>query len=141
MIVSNIYTSTRSLPIAFDHLYASYFLNLCWQYACFRLWFFIYHYIYMYIFSIYPFWHFVLMLSRFYPFYRLTTLLWRALVEKEKLASQLEFIPHWPLMLRHTCMFSIMELETLGSQDWVLGAWRKLKSIETTSRRLGSLEN
>ena len=28
-------------------------------------------------------------------------------------------------------MPSIMELGTLGSQHWVLGVWRKLKSIET----------
>ncbi|KAG6669161.1 hypothetical protein CIPAW_01G224000 [Carya illinoinensis] len=49
---------------------------------------------------------------------RLITLLWRALVQKERLASQLGFILHWPLMmLRLTCMFSIMELRILGSPD------------------------
>ncbi|XP_041016381.1 beta-fructofuranosidase, cell wall isozyme-like isoform X2 [Juglans microcarpa x Juglans regia] len=49
---------------------------------------------------------------------RLITLSWRALVQKERLASQLGFILHWPLMmLRLTCMFSIMELRILGSPD------------------------
>lgn len=67
----------------------------------------------------------------FIPFHRLIILLWRALAEEERLLSQLEFTPHWLLMEKPTCMFSIMELRVLKSQKWVLGAWRKLKSIRS----------
>lgn len=58
----------------------------------------------------------------FIPSHRSIILLWRALVEKERLASQLEFIPHWQFMMQPTCMFSTMALRMFKSQHLVLGA-------------------
>jgi hypothetical protein len=63
------------------------------------------------IYDVYPF-----------PTDRSIIQLWKALVEKEKHALQLEFIPHWQFMIRPTCMYSTMVLRMFKSQDLVLGA-------------------